>query len=77
MVDDTVEYQKVGSSNLDRVGYDAENENLWIWFKGDPPRRYCYYHVEPRVFAELMAAESKGKYLAAHIKGHYSYNQIT
>jgi hypothetical protein len=74
--DDKVEYQKVGSSNLDRVGYDPESENLWIWFKGSPPRRYVYYHVPPRVFAELMAAESKGKYHAAHIKKTYSYDQV-
>ena len=79
MIDDGVEYVQVSSSNLHSVGYDPENQNLYIVFQnatGGPGRKYAYYHVPPRVYAELMAAESKGRYHAAHIKKVYSYNQL-
>lgn len=81
MVDDNVQYQPVSSSNLLAVGYDADNENLFIIFKdgktGAPARKYVYYHVPSQTHAELMAAPSHGKYHAAYIKNHFSYDQIS
>lgn len=79
MVDDNVSYENVSSSNLLAVGYDKDNSNLFIIFKdkdGRPSSKYVYYHVPSQVHAELMAAESKGKYLAAYIKGTYSYERL-
>lgn len=81
MVDDNVKYDTVSSSNLLAVGYDPDNENLFIIFKnsetGGPGRKYVYYHVPSNVYGELMAAESKGKYHAAYIKKVYSYDQLS
>ena len=74
MVDNDVQYASVESSNLAAVGYDAENMNLFVKFKNG--LTYGYLHVPERVYAELMAAESKGKYLAAHVKNVYSYTRL-
>lgn len=81
MVDDNnVEYVPVSSSNIFSIGYDEENSNLYVRFKeqetGGPGLRYVYYHVSPTVHAELMAADSKGKYLNARVKNVYSYDRL-
>lgn len=80
MVDDNVEYQEVDSSNLHSVGYDAENGVLFVIFKneetGAPTSKYWYGDVPAAVYAELMTAESKGKYHARYIKGKYSYGRL-
>lgn len=80
MVDDNVEYQEVESSNLHSVGYDPESSNLFVIFKdalGGPGRKYAYTNVQPHVYAELMAAPSKGKYLNAFVKNAYSYTRLS
>ncbi len=81
MVDDNVRYENVESSNLYAVGYDPENGNLFIIFKikatGAPGRKWVYYNVPAHVFSELMAAESKGKYHAAHIKKVYGGDELS
>lgn len=81
MVDDNnVEYVPVSSSNLYAVGYDEENGNLFVQFKeqetGGPGLTYVFYHCPPTVHAELMAADSKGKYLNARVKNVYSYDRL-
>ena len=63
----------VDSSNLSSVGYDDYNHNLYIQFRQG---EYVYYNVPRNVFQELMAAPSKGKYHAAHIKYSYRYDRI-
>ena len=37
---------------------------------------YAYYNVPESVYHALMTAPSHGKYLAAHVKGHYAYKRI-
>jgi hypothetical protein len=79
VVDDNVAYEQVSSSNLHSVGYDPENSNLFVIFQdatGGPGRKYVYYHCPQSVYAELMAAPSKGKFLHAHVKNKFSYDQI-
>ena len=61
----------VESSNLARVGYQADQAILRIEFnKGG---LYEYYDVPEYVFDELMAADSKGEY--AHQNIYKSYKQ--
>ena len=62
----------VSSSNLSSVGY--ENGTLHVRFNSGS--LYSYSEVPSYVYDELLNAPSKGRYLAAHIKGHYSYNRI-
>jgi hypothetical protein len=79
MIDDNVIMEPVESSNLAAVGYDEENSNLFVLFQdknGGPGQKYYYTGVPKSVYSELMAAPSKGRFLAAHIKGHYSYGRI-
>ena len=79
MIDDNVSYEPVESSNLLSVGYDPENANLFVIFKdkdGRPTSKYAFYHVTPNTYSELMAAPSKGKYFAAFVRGHFSYDKL-
>lgn len=64
----------VTSSNLLAVGYDAPSETLFVAFKGGTV--YAYLAVPATVHEELMAAPSKGSYLARGIKNHYRYVKL-
>lgn len=66
--------QFVSSSNLLSVGYDEPSETLEIEFRGG--RIYRYFGVPGFVYANLMAAGSKGSYFADHIRGRYGDTQI-
>lgn len=62
----------VDSSNLESIGY--EDETLQIQFLNGTT--YQYFDVPAQVFDELKAADSVGKYLAAHVKGTYRYSKV-
>lgn len=62
----------VDSSNLASVGY--ENRTLYIAFHSGG--LYSYAGVPERIYQELLAAPSKGKYFHAYIKGVYPYQRI-
>lgn len=66
-----MERQRVTSSNIASIGYDEETATLEIEFNNGSI--YHYFDVPYNVYSELVSAESHGKYLAAHIKGHYRY----
>ena len=69
-----MEKVQVESGNIASIGYDPGSEVLEVEFlKG---RVYQYYDVPEHVYEELMADSSHGSYLAAHIKGTYSYSEI-
>jgi hypothetical protein len=64
----------VSSSMMTKVGYDAAQQLLYIVFSsGDA---YCYYRVPPAVYAELLTADSLGRYFAQAIKGTYGGKAI-
>jgi len=67
-----IEMQPVSSSNIASIGYDEETHQLKVEFIGG--RVYTYYEVSREVYQELMASESKGKYLHQYIKGVYTYS---
>lgn len=70
----------VTSSQLDSVGFDAKSNVLEIAFKnykGGAPSVYQYTGVAPADYANLMAADSKGKHFGAHIKGRFPYKKVS
>lgn len=58
----------VKSSNISAVGY--ENGTLAVKFSSGTV--YHYSDVPANVYAELLAAESIGRYFAANIRNKYS-----
>lgn len=65
----------VTSSNLRSVGYDAAAQTLEVEFKDGSI--YHYYGVPERVYQGLLAAGSKGGYLADQVKGVHRYRRIS
>jgi len=67
----------VESSNLEGVGYDEEEEILYISFrpKRNTPRTlYRYFNVPGQIFSDLLNAESKGKYFHRNIREVFPYD---
>lgn len=69
-----VEWVSVASSNVAAVAYSgADFQRLWVRFHSGSV--YVYHSVPESVYAGLMAAGSKGGYLAKHVKGHFGYTR--
>lgn len=64
----------VQSSNIASIGYDEDSNTLEIEFRNGGV--YQYFDVPFHEYDDLMGAESKGQYLANHIKGHYRYVKV-
>ena len=60
----------VVSSNIKSIGYDF----VCCFNSGST---YKYLNVPKSVYDALMSASSHGGYLAAHIKGVYTYQKIS
>ena len=66
------------SSQLNGFGYDADSKTLAISFPGrgaQPDTIYHYFDVPAEVWSDFLAAESKGKFFGAEIKGMYRYEK--
>ena len=63
---DKMEMIKVISSNIVAIGH--YDDDLYVEFESGT---YVYYNVPKEVFTEMLNAESKGKYMRAHIRGQY------
>ena len=66
--------KSVESSNLESIGYDAENEILEVEFKHGGV--YQYFDVPQNVYEELMNASSHGVYFSANIRNDYEYQKL-
>jgi hypothetical protein len=66
--------QRVSSSNIASVGYDADAAILEIEFNDGSV--YEYYDVPESVYDGLMAASSHGKYFHGHIRDVYRFRRI-
>jgi hypothetical protein len=55
----------VESSMIQAVGYDSKTRILEVVFNSG--RVYCYEDVPSKVYKELMAADSKGRYMRSEI----------
>lgn len=65
----------VESSMIYAVGYDRKTRVLEVVFNSG--RTYCYEGVPPKVYKELMEADSKGRYMRSEIIGMYADNPIS
>jgi hypothetical protein len=62
--------QKIKSSLIEELGYDASRQELEIQFK-DSGKVYTYSGIPPEMYTELMAAPSIGSYFTTKIKPRY------
>lgn len=65
----------VDSSNVASVGHDPDSEILEVKFHNGGI--YHYSGVPRAVYGEFMAADSKGTFLNARIKGTYPYKRVS
>lgn len=65
----------VTSSNVAAVGHDPKTATLRVRFNNG--RTYDYAGVPANVAAQMMAAESVGKFLNSVIKPAYAATQVT
>ena len=65
----------INSSNLQTAAYDPSRECLEIQFKSGAV--YDYYAVPEEIFAELISAESAGRFFAAEIKDKFECERIS
>jgi len=70
-----VEWIEVESSNVAAIAYIRAAEQLLVQFNNGSV--YSYSAVPVEVFDGLKAADSKGRYLNAHIKGVYDCQKIS
>ena len=61
-----MEMRLVKSSNVKAVGYDAEEETLQVEFKSGGV--YQYTGVQPEMYADLMKAESIGRFVSQVVR---------
>ena len=64
----------VSSSAISSVGYDRKAKTLELEFSSGGV--YDYYEVPPKVYAELMSAESKGRFISERIRGKYQSERV-
>ncbi len=68
-------FEKVTSSAVDGIGYDAESQTLGIWYKGG--ERYSYSGVPIEVYERLRQSDSIGAFVNELIKPLYPAQQKT
>lgn len=64
----------VDSTTMRSVGYQAKSRILEIEF--DSGMVYQYVGVPAKVYAQLLRAESKGRYFNGEIRDVYPYVQV-
>lgn len=75
MADELPTIRRIESSSVDAIGYDPDSGKLYVRFAGSG-RAYVYYGVPVSVYDALMAADSKGRFVNARIKGPYEYKRL-
>jgi hypothetical protein len=64
----------VVSSNLKSIGYDLASQTLEIEFHSG--QVYQYFGVPEKVYRELIAASSHGKYFHKRIRDRYRHKRL-
>lgn len=62
------------SSNVNRVGYDKENQGMYVEFS--TKKVYVYLQVPEDKFNQALNAVSIGKFIATEIKGKYTCKML-
>ncbi len=65
--------QKVPSSDIASIGYDAASQTLEIEFHTTGV--YRYFSVPAAVYESLLTTPSPGKYFLQHIKGKFAWEK--
>ena len=68
------EMQMVDSSNVEAVGYDADNGAIYVRFLGGDT--YVYSGADQGTFEELLSADSVGSYFNRVIKPNYECSKL-
>lgn len=66
--------QRVSSSSVISIGYDARTKTLEIEFGSG--RVYQYYGVPDRMHTEIMQALSKGQFFNTYIRNVYAFSRV-
>ena len=66
--------ERVNSSGVISVGYDDWSKTLEIEYPGGGV--YGYAHVPEVLYRDLLAAESKGRFVNLYIKPYFEYEEI-
>lgn len=66
--------QTVDSSMIHAIGYEEGSQTLEVVFNSG--KIYQYHPVPPQVWAELLAADSKGRYMRSEIIDCYPCQQV-
>ena len=64
-----MELHAVTSANLAAIGYDPDSKTLAVRFRSGA--LWHYVGVPAKVYAELHAAKSHGRYFGLHIRPYY------
>jgi hypothetical protein len=66
-----IELHEVISSNISKIGYDAESQTLYIRFKGGS--LWKYWPVPAKKYQEFSEASSVGQYFARNIRANMQF----
>jgi hypothetical protein len=66
-----LELKEVISSNIAKIGYDAESQTLYIRFKGGS--LWKYWPVPQEKYQEFSEAPSIGQYFARNIRANMQF----
>ena len=70
----TTPMHPVKSSQLSYIGFDDENNKLYVTFNNN--KTYEYSDVPYRVWKEFKSSTSVGSYFSKNIKNKYIYKEI-
>lgn len=68
------EMTPVSSSNIDSIGYDDQNQEVYVRFLNGS--LYVYKGVPAHEYQNLMEASSHGSYLNRNFKNVHPYERI-
>lgn len=68
------EMQPVSSSNVARIGYETDTEEVYVEFFDSGT--YVYVGVPPVVFEEFERCGSKGKFVNEVLKPRYPFHRL-
>jgi hypothetical protein len=68
------EMTQVSSSNIESIGYDEQNQEVYVRFLNNS--LYVYKGVSEHEFRNLLEAPSHGSYLHRNFKNVYPYERV-
>jgi hypothetical protein len=71
---ENVEFFPVESSNVAEIGYDGNDQELWVRFANGA--LYVYQNVPPDIWDQFVNAPSMGKFIHTHMKNRYPYSRV-